>query len=306
MQCGQGERIDTKNVFVVNLLKIKRGAIIMIVNWFIRFVKGALIGTGFILPGVSGGALAAVFGLYEKIIAFIAHITRDFIKNVLFFIPVGLGALVGMFLLSHPLAFFLENYEVQVLWGFIGCIIGTLPTLWKEAGKHGREKKHVMIMLLSFVIAFVFLLCAELFFGAALPLNIGTWAMAGVLIALGVLVPGMSPSNFLVYFGMYKPMVDAFKFFDFSILLPIAVGGAICLFSLSKAVDMLFAKAYKGLFHVILGIVLASTVMIVPGTPWSEVSYNYLNTGTLVCVATLILGIVLGYWMCTLEEKYKK
>ena len=56
----------------------------------------------------------------------------------------------------------------------------------------------------------------------------------------------------------------------------------------------------------ILGIVLASTVMIVPGAPWSEVAYNYLNIGTLICAAALIAGIVLGYWMCTLEEKYKK
>ena len=105
------------------------------VDWLVRFLKGALIGTGFILPGVSGGALAAVFGLYERIIGFIAHITREFVKNVLFFIPVGLGALVGMFVLAHPLSFFLVQYEAQVLWGFIGCILGTVPALWKQAGK---------------------------------------------------------------------------------------------------------------------------------------------------------------------------
>jgi putative membrane protein len=277
----------------------------MLIDWFIRLIKGALIGTGFILPGVSGGALAAVFGLYERIIEFIAHITRNFIKNILFFIPVGIGALAGMFLLSHPLAFFLENYEAQVLWGFIGCIIGTLPKLWKDAGKAGRTKKHITIMVVSLVIGFAFLLCAELYFGANVPQNPGTWGMAGVLIGLGVLVPGMSPSNFLVYLGMYKPMVEAFKVFDFSVLLPIAIGGALCIFSLSKAVYVLFSKAYAGFFHVILGIVLASTLMIIPGTPWSEVVYNYLNAGTFVCVITLAAGALLGWGMCRLEEKYK-
>ncbi|GHT93281.1 DUF368 domain-containing protein [Spirochaetia bacterium] len=250
--------------------------------------------------------MAAVFGLYERIIEFIAHITRNFIKNILFFIPVGIGALIGMFLLSHPLAFFLENYETQVLWGFIGCIIGTLPKLWEDAGKMGRTKKHIMIMIVSLVVGFVFLLCAELYFGANIPQNIGTWGMAGVLIALGILVPGMSPSNFLVYLGMYKPMVDAFKTFDPSVLLPIAIGGAVCIFSLSKAVYALFSKAYTGFFHVILGIVLASTIMIIPGTPWSEVVYNYLSIGTLVCAVTLAAGALLGWGMCLLEEKYKK
>ena len=47
-------------------------------EWFLRFVKGMFIGSGFILPGVSGGALAAIFGIYERIISFLAHITKDF------------------------------------------------------------------------------------------------------------------------------------------------------------------------------------------------------------------------------------
>ncbi|GMO31647.1 MAG: DUF368 domain-containing protein [Termitinemataceae bacterium] len=268
------------------------------IDWFIRFFKGALIGTGFILPGVSGGALAAVFGLYERIIGFIAHITRDFIKNVLFFIPVGFGALLGIFLLSHPLSYFLDNYEAQVLWGFVGCITGTFPALWKEAGKKGREKRHYLLLGISSVVGFAGLYCAAHFLGSTVPLNFVTWIAAGVLIALGVLVPGMSPSNFLVYFGMYKPMVDAFKTFDFSILIPIFLGLAVCLFSFAKVIDIIFQKAYAGLFHVILGIVLASTFMIVP------VNYNYLSVGTIVCAAAFIAGAGLGFWMSKLEEKY--
>ena len=93
------------------------------IDWILRFFKGALIGTGFILPGVSGGALAAIFGLYQRIVSFIAHITKNFMANFLFFIPVGLGALFGIFLLARPLSFLLENYEAQVIWGFIGCVI---------------------------------------------------------------------------------------------------------------------------------------------------------------------------------------
>jgi putative membrane protein len=270
----------------------------MIIDWLIRFLKGALIGTGFILPGVSGGALAAVFGLYERIIRFIAHITHDFVKNVLFFIPVALGALFGMFVLAQPLSFFLSHYEAQVLWGFIGCIAGTLPTLWKESGKKGREKRHYLILILSAVLGFALLYTAEHFFGAAVPLNAGTWLIAGVLIALGVLVPGMSPSNFLVYMGMYKPMVDAFKSFDFSVLIPIFGGLAVCLFSLSKAMDFVFKKAYTGLFHIILGVVLASTLMIVP------TDFNYASRGVIICALAFIAGCALGFWMSKLEEKY--
>jgi putative membrane protein len=271
----------------------------MMRDWILRFFKGAIIGTGFILPGVSGGALAAVFGLYERIVSFIAHITRDFIKNVLFFIPVGLGALLGMFLLARPLAFFLENFEVQVLWGFIGCIIGSLPLLWKEAGKKGRHKRHYAILALTVVIGFGLLYMTKNFLDVQLPLNVITWICAGFLIALGVLVPGLSPSNFLVYLGMYKPMVDGFKTLDGMVLLSILVGFAVCLFSLSALMDMFFKKAYTGLFHFVVGIVLASTFMIVP------VRYNYLSIGLLGCAIALLAGIGLGFWMSKLEEKYK-
>jgi putative membrane protein len=267
-------------------------------DWLLRLLKGALIGTGFILPGVSGGALAAVFGLYERIIGFIAHVTKDFIANVLFFIPVGVGALLGMFLLSRPLVFLLEHYEAQVLWGFAGCIIGTLHALWQEAGKHGRARKHYGIMAGTALGGFAFLWSAAYVFKLHLPLNIFTWLFAGILIALGVLVPGMSPSNFLVYLDMYKPMVDAFKSMNLWVLIPILAGALVCLLSLSAVMDRLFKKAYAGIFHGVFGIVIASTVMIIP------FDYHYASIGTLGCAGALVLGSLLGFWMSRLEEKY--
>jgi putative membrane protein len=271
-----------------------------VIGWLLRFLKGALIGTGFILPGVSGGALAAIFGLYQRIVSFIAHITKDFIKNVLFFIPVGLGALCGMFLLARPLSFFLEYYEAQVIWGFIGCIIGTLPSLWKEAGKEGRAKRHYVIVAVTAVISFCLLFAAKNYLNAQMPLNFLTWIFAGFLIALGILVPGMSPSNFLVYLGMYKPMVDAFKIMDVLILLPLFLGVVICLFSLSSLIDILLRKIYAGMFHFVVGIVIASTFLIVP------LNYNYASVGTLACAAAMLAGCALGFWMSRLEEQYKK
>lgn len=268
-------------------------------DWILRFVKGLFIGSGFILPGVSGGALAAVFGIYERIISFLAHITRDFKKNVLFFIPVGLGGITGVFLLSFAVSFFLGAYEAQILWLFVGCILGTVPALWEQAGKKGRQPKHIVIMVISFAVCLVFLLFGEGMFTGGVPQNFGTWMLAGALIGLGVIVPGLSPSNFLVYMGMYKDMADAIKTLDFSVLIPIAIGGIACLVLLSKAMDYIFSRAYAGLFHFILGVVFASTVMIIPR------NYNYLSWGTIVCVLACIAGIALGWWMSRLEKKYK-
>ncbi|HIY57193.1 MAG TPA: DUF368 domain-containing protein [Candidatus Tetragenococcus pullicola] len=268
-------------------------------DWFLRFVKGMFIGSGFILPGVSGGALAAIFGIYERIINFLAHITKNFKENVLFFIPVGLGGITGVFLLSFAVSFLLGTYETIILWFFVGCIIGTVPQLWKEAGKKGRDNKDLVILVLSFVLGTIFLWKGAGLF-SEVPQNFGTWLIAGVLIALGIIVPGLSPSNFLVYMGMYKAMSDGIKTLDFGVILPIGIGAVITVLSLSKVMDYIFSKAYSQLFHFIMGVVFASTIMIIPTNYTGFTMGNYL-----ACFALCLAGIALGAWMSRLEEQYK-
>ena len=268
-------------------------------DWFLRFFKGILIGSGFILPGVSGGALAAVFGVYERIISFFAHVTKNFKENVLYLIPVGAGGLTGIFLFSFVVSYFLGAYEVQILWLFIGCILGTLPTLWEQAGRQGRQKKHIALILISFVISFAFMYYGERMSYGHVEQNVATWLLAGALIGLGIIIPGFSPSNFLLYMGMYKAMADGIKGLDFMVIIPLFAGAGLTVLLLSKAVNYIFEKAYAGLFHIILGIILASTVMIIP------TDVNYLSMGTFICLFCCLLGIAVGKWMCALEKKYK-
>ncbi len=269
-------------------------------DWLLRFIKGMLIGSGFILPGVSGGALAAIFGIYERIIEFLANITKNFKENVIFFIPVGLGAITGIILLSYGVSFLLGNYETIMLWFFVGCIIGTVPALWKEAGKEGRSLREIIILVVSFILGVVILYLGNTAINGSVDQNFFTWTIAGMLISLGMIVPGLSPSNFIVYMGMYKAMSDGFKSLDFSVILPIGIGMILSILLFSKLVHYIFKKAYPQLFHFIFGIVMASTVMIVP------LSYpNFTLTGYIMCVVMFIAGSALGLWMSKLEEKYK-
>lgn len=269
-------------------------------DWLLRLIKGIFIGSGFILPGVSGGALAAVFGIYERLIAFLANIRKEFKKNILYFLPVGLGGLAGVVVLSFAVSYFLEVYEAQILWFFIGCIMGTVPALWKEAGKKGRKPRHIVILLTSFAISLAFLVFGQtLFAGGQIEQNFGTWTFAGALVGLGVIVPGMSPSNFLVYMNLYKPMVDGFKNFDLSVIVPIVIGLVLCIILLSKLMNWIFNKAHTGLFHFILGVVFSSTIMIIPK------DFNYLSPQILIVIATCVAGVLLGRWMSSLEEKHK-
>lgn len=271
-------------------------------SWIIQFFKGMLIGSGAILPGVSGGALAAIFGLYEPIINFLSDIKTDFIKNVLYFIPVGLGAVFGIFVLATPIDYGLQHYPVHVLWGFIGAIIGTLPSLYRETGKEGREPNHIAIAIITAVVTFALLTYANNNLDLNVAQNTFSWLMAGGIFASGLIVPGLSPSNFLIYFNLYQPLTSGIRTLDFSIIIPVGIGAVAVVLIFSKLMRKVMDVAYATVFHFIFGVVIASTAIIAPEPALYE-GFQALNYGLVVIV--FLIGIALGYWMGQLEETYK-
>lgn len=279
------------------------------ISWIARMLKGMIIALGFILPGVSGGVLAAILGIYERMIRFLAHIKENFIENVLYFTPVAIGMVLGIAAFSYPVNLLLDNYKVIVLWGFAGAIIGTIPSLIKESVKESdRDRADTVTFWLSFILSGIFLYSLNGMVGT-LPANFLSFVLAGALIALGILIPGLSPSNLLLILGLYTPMLTGFKRLDlFGTFLPIGIGGALALILFSKAMDYILKHYHSRVYHFIIGIVLSSTLLIVlPQSGNSEsISYAGVSIFTLVLAAFFFgLGIWLGIWMSQLEEKYK-
>ena len=279
------------------------------ISWIARVLKGMIIALGFILPGVSGGVLAAILGIYERMIRFLAHIKENFIENVLYFTPVAIGMVLGIAAFSYPVNLLLDNYKVIVLWGFAGAIIGTIPSLIKESVKESdRDRADTVTFWLSFILSGIFLYSLNGMVGT-LPANFLSFVLAGALIALGILIPGLSPSNLLLILGLYTPMLTGFKRLDlFGTFLPIGIGGALALILFSKAMDYILKHYHSRVYHFIIGIVLSSTLLIVlPHSGNSEsISYAGVSIFTLVLAAFFFgLGIWLGIWMSQLEEKYK-
>lgn len=279
------------------------------ISWIARVLKGMIIALGFILPGVSGGVLAAILGIYERMIRFLAHIKDNFVENVLYFTPVAIGMVLGIAAFSYPVNLLLDNYKVIVLWGFAGAIIGTIPSLIKESVKESdRDRADTVTFWLSFILSGIFLYSLNGMVGT-LPANFLSFVLAGALIALGILIPGLSPSNLLLILGLYTPMLTGFKRLDlFGTFLPIGIGGALALILFSKAMDYILKHYHSRVYHFIIGIVLSSTLLIVlPQSGNSEsISYAGVSIFTLVLAAFFFgLGIWLGIWMSQLEEKYK-
>ena len=278
-------------------------------SWLSKIIKGIVIALGFILPGISGGVLAAILGIYERMIRFLAHPFKNLKEDVLFFLPVSIGMLLGIGLFSYPIEYLLENYQVYVLWSFAGAIIGTIPSLIKESTRDSdRDKIDHIWFWATFIISGIALYALNFVVGS-LSANFLNFTLAGCLLALGILVPGLSPSNLLLILGLYGPMLTGFKTFDlFGTFLPIGIGLLITLIIFSKFMDYALRLYHSRVYHFIIGIVLSSTLLIlIPNAGNAEsISYSDLSLVSYVLIAFFFaLGIWLGIWMSQLEDKYK-
>lgn len=268
-------------------------------SFFAKVVQGILIGLGGILPGVSGGLLCVIFGLYRPIMATLSNPVRNIRKYYRILIPVILGVLIGFFGLAHLVSVFMEaNVELSTC-VFVGLILGMLPSLWRDAGKEGRGKGAYVAMAVTFVLLLGFLLYLQ--FGTAMNItpNIGWFFFAGVIWGVSIIVPGTSSSSTLLFFGLYQPMMDGLSSFDPAVVLPLLAGIAVLVLSLSRAVDVLFTKQYAIINHVIVGAVLASTLPIIP--------YQFESfTHFLLDFAFILIGGAGAFFMDRFFEHYRK
>ncbi|MCI6157725.1 MAG: DUF368 domain-containing protein [Peptoniphilaceae bacterium] len=276
--------------------------------WMLRLLKGILIGIGAILPGLSGGVLAVIFGFYPPLIHFLSDIRREFWKNVRYFIPIGIGVLGGVFLFSVFVKNAFGRYEAQFVCLFIGFVIGTFPSLFRAAGQKGRGKRDWGILAL-----FTLLIFGLMYIGRALPHvqpSIPVWFFSGMLVALGFIVPGMSPSNFLIYFGLYDKMAAGIESLQLSMLIPFGLGGILCVILFSKLVAWLFKRYYSGIYHAILGMVIGSTLGIFPSIVFPAYQTSALRASgmslfpaVIFGIVMLIAGIVISFLFSRLEER---
>lgn len=260
--------------------------------WLGRLLKGIMVGIGFILPGLSGGVLAVIFRIYDPIIRFLSKPQYRFLRQLMYFIPIGIGAAIGVVLFSVVVDAAFGKYAAQFICLFIGFVVGTFPSLFRQAGKEGRKPLHWVIMAVSALAIFAIMLL-----GGQAALNVNpnflVWIGSGALIGLGVIVPGMSPSNFLIYFGLYDKMAAGIKDFDFAVIVPLTLGLIVCVLVFAKAAAWAFDHYYAGMYHFILGMVIGSSLAIFPTVVFPTFTASGLAEANLSLPVALIFAIVM-------------
>lgn len=249
-----------------------------------RIVQGALIGLGAVLPGISGGVLSVIFGIYKPIMELLSNPFKNFKTHVPKLIPVFLGGVIGFLGVANILSFFLEKYPDPSVCVFIGLITGMLPSLFREAGEQGRTEGSYISLIVCMCLIFAILIGLQMTSMEVRP-NFFWYLFCGFCLALSVIAPGMSFSTLLMPLGLYTPFVDGIGHFDLGILIPAGIGALVTVICLAKAINALFDNFYSLAFHGIIGIVISATVMIIPVSGFQSAGTAVVN---IICI---VVGI---------------
>ena len=253
--------------------------------FFYRIIQGALIGLGAVLPGISGGVLSVIFGIYKPIMELLSNPFKNFKSHVPSLVPVFIGSMIGFLGVANVLAYFLEKYPDPSICVFIGLITGMLPSLFREAGEHGRSEGSFLSMIICMIVIFALLIGLQMLSIEVKP-NFLWYLFCGFCLALSIIAPGMSFSTLLMPLGLYTPFVDGIGHFDIDILVPAIIGTLVTVICFAKAINSLFKNFYSIAFHGIIGIVIAATITIIPVSGFMSMETAVVN---IICI---VVGIV--------------
>lgn len=266
----------------------------------LRLLQGALIGLGAVLPGISGGVLCVIFGIYRPVMELLSDPRKHYKTHLPRLAPVIVGMGIGFLGVANLLAFFLDRYPNQSVCLFVGLIGGMLPSLMHQAGEKGRSKGSWVALVLTFVVVLGLLVALEVFSIQVVP-SLGWYLFCGFCLALSVIAPGMSFSTLLMPLGLYTPFVEGLGRLRIAVLVPGAVGAVVTVILLAKAVDRLFERHYSIAFHGIVGVVAAATLVIVP---FRDMASSPAALGSdLICLA---VGIVLAVALERFNARFPK
>lgn len=260
-------------------------------EFFLAMAQGAIIGAAGIIPGASGGVLAVSMGVYRSIVNAVLSLLKDFRKNFLYLLPFGLGGVAGILLTARGLAWLLANHRGALMYVLMGMVLGGVPDLIRDANTGGFHKRYLAGTLLGLLLAVSLAsLDNAVTGGGDWPFTPATMAMAGAILAIGIVIPGVSTSFVLMFMGLYDPLLAALNRLDIPVLFYMGLGLGAAGILLLLFVRRMFNrhKAYSD--YCVLGFLLGTVVLIFPGFRPFPTQLWYLMLFAAGAAVTLLMG----------------
>ncbi|MFR8003887.1 MAG: DUF368 domain-containing protein [Hydrogeniiclostridium sp.] len=261
-------------------------------------LKGFIIGGTMLVPGVSGGSMAMIIGIYDRLISSVSSFMKHKKESFVFLLLFCVGAVAGMLLLARPLLRLIELYPLPAMYFFIGAVAGGIPLIFRQSGMRTFSIKIPLYIVLG---AGAVVLLSFLPSAAATaqmepgPVSFLLLALSGFIAAVALILPGISVSYLLLLMGLYNETMRAISTLYFPFLIPLALGLVLGILLTTKLLDTAMKKHPQPTYLIILGFILGSIVTIFPGVPTSW--------DTLYCILTLAAGYAAIRLLSRAEEK---
>ena len=241
------------------------------------FLRGAAMGTADLVPGVSGGTVALITGIYPRLLAAVTAADAAAVRLLLkgqwlglwrhvdgaFLLPLMLGIGSAIFALASTLKLLLETQPLLVWSFFCGLVLLSSLALIRT-----EVTKLTPMVGLMFLIGVVIMLTLGLGTGISFPQHLGGFFVAGLLGICAMILPGISGSFILLLLGMYGPIITAVSDRELLPLLVFAVGCAVGLLTFSRFLTFVLARARVATLALLVGFLLGSLVIL---WPWQQV-----------------------------------
>ena len=265
----------------------------------LKLLCGILIGVGAVLPGVSGGVLCVIFGIYPMMMDFISHPFTDLKNKLKILMPYMAGMLIGFWGVSKLLDVLLTRFEGPATCVFVGLVAGMLPSLFVSVGE-GKNRVLSYLGLGISCLTVLGILISLRSLNVEIAPSILWYVFCGAALAISVIVPGMSFSTLLMPLGLYTPFVQGIGDFNFMVLLPAGVGAVLTFVAFSRFISNLFKKHYSIAQNIVVGIVIAATAVIIPFE-----SFTRSPLSAVACVICLVAGVVIARVLSRINNRYE-
>ncbi|MDF2609763.1 MAG: hypothetical protein K0R92_1237 [Lachnospiraceae bacterium] len=266
----------------------------------INILKGILIAISLLVPGVSGGTMMIVLGVYDQSIeAVSALISRKLIHTKLI-VQLAIGGILGLLLFAKAMLWALESYPYPMSFLFLGIVIAGLNAIIKKVDWKKFQPYHILFLVVGAVLALMMTggnSVALIEFEGSFAIRLLIILISGIIIAVALILPGISTSFLLLTLGMYDKTLAAIDTFDVNFLLPLGIGAIIGVLLTTKLLEYLMKNFQTSTYLAILGFILGSLGEIFPGIPKDTLA-------TVSCLIAFIIGAVIMILIQYVMKKY--
>lgn len=248
------------------------------VLYYIRLILcGLVFGIANVIPGVSGGTMLVVFGVYDKFAESISGI-KEIFKNIKFLIFFGIGAAVGILGFATVVTYLFENFGVQTKMYFIGLIVGSIPLIYRLGTEESKVKPACIAPFIIALALVAGLTALNNYMNAEDVANVAEtvdgfsiittvkYLICPFVAAVAMIIPGISGSFVMMLLGVYETVIASIRItsLNFYIIIPTAIGVVLGIIFGARIISWLMKRFKLMAYSAIMGLVVGSVYAILP------------------------------------------